>query len=102
MPQRASNLNFAANLQEQLIHFSFKSNKGERSKPMRGSGLATLICGVESAPPHAGTWNGTKVELLSSKHPQHVCKTLKCQKRIVVASKVTGSAPLASVCILLK
>ena len=77
-----SQLEFRRKLAKELLDFSFVSNKGERSKSKRGSGLGTMNCGVETAPPYAGTWNGTKWELLSSRYPQHVCRTLGCQKCI--------------------
>jgi hypothetical protein len=64
-----SQLEFRRKLAKELIDFSFVSNKGERSKSKRGSGLGTMNCGVETAPPYAGTWNGTKWELLSSRYP---------------------------------
>jgi hypothetical protein len=77
-----SQLEFRRKLAKVLIAFSLPLNKYERNKSKQGSELAASICGVETAPPYAGSWNGTKWELLTSKYPQHVCRTLGCQKRI--------------------
>jgi hypothetical protein len=76
-----SQLEFRRKLAKELIDYSFSINRGERIKQKRGSGLSESICSLETAPPFAGTWTGTKWEFLTSKYPQHVCKTVGCQKR---------------------
>ena len=64
-----SQLEFRRKLAKELIAFSLTLNKRVRNKSKRGSELAASICGVETAPPYAGSWNGTKWELLTSKYP---------------------------------
>ena len=77
-----SQLEFCRKLAKELLALSHTVNTGERNKSKRRSGLVSSICGVETAPPYAGSWTGTKWEFLTSKYPQHVCRTLGCQKRI--------------------
>jgi len=61
---------------------SFLVSRANQTKPKRGSGLLESVCGVETAPPFAGSWTGIRWEFLSSKYPQHVCKSMGCPKRI--------------------
>ncbi|KAI2510975.1 Transposase IS4 [Fragilaria crotonensis] len=83
-----SQLDFRRTLAKELFSFSSTMNRDERSKSKQGSMLMTSKCGVETAPPSAGSWSGTKWELLASRYPQHVCHTLGCQKRIRTYCKI--------------
>ena len=75
-------LEFRRKLAKELLDFSFAMPERVRARSQRASAPVTVICGLETAPPYAVSWTGTKWEFLKCKYPQHVCKTLGCQKRI--------------------
>jgi hypothetical protein len=82
-----------------IQHFAFPLNRGKHTKPKRDSGLLESKCGVETAPPYAGTWTGARWEFLSSKYPQHVCKTIGCPKRIRTYCKCMIGHWMCQMCI---
>jgi hypothetical protein len=75
-------LEFRRKLAKELLDFSFAMPEIGRERSQRASAPVTVICGLETAPPYAVSWTGTKWEFLKCKYPQHVCKTLGCQKKI--------------------
>jgi hypothetical protein len=92
-------LEFRRKLAKELIDYSFSINRGERIKRKRDSGLSESICSLETAPPFAGTWTGTKWEFLTSRYPQHVYKTVGCQKRIRTYCRCMIGHWMCSTCI---
>jgi hypothetical protein len=94
-----SQLEFRRKLAKELIDYSFSINRGERIKRKRDSGLSESICSLETAPPLAGTWTGTKWVFLTSRYPQHVCKTVGCQKRIRTYCRCMIGHWMCSTCI---
>ena len=68
-----SQLEFCRKLAKELIAFSLTLKTGKRSKSKQVSELVSSMCGVETAPPFAGSWTATKWEMLTSMYPQHVC-----------------------------
>ena len=77
-----SQLEFRRKLAQELLDYSFTINAAGRNKRKRRTDLPGSICGVETAPLYATNWTGTSWEFLSTKYPQHFCKTVGCQKRV--------------------
>jgi hypothetical protein len=64
-----SQLEFRRKLAKELIAFSLTLKTGEMSKSKQVSELVSLMCGIETAPPFAGSsWTGTQWEMLTSTH----------------------------------
>jgi hypothetical protein len=77
-----SQLQFRRLLAKQLMDFSFVVNRGNRKRSRGSVDAVAPICGVETAPVYATSWNGTEWRYLAGKYPQHFCKTVGCNKRI--------------------
>ncbi|KAI2500665.1 Transposase IS4 [Fragilaria crotonensis] len=77
-----SQLEFRRLLAKELMEFSFVVNTGTRKRTRRSMEPVASVCGVETAPVYAGNWTGTQWQFLSTKYPQHICKTVGCKKRI--------------------
>jgi hypothetical protein len=75
-------LEFRRKLARELLEYSYALHSGGRVKRKRDTGVCPSICGVETAPPYASLWTGMERLYLSSKHGQHTCRMIKCQKRI--------------------
>ncbi len=75
-------VNFRQLLAEELMDFSFAVNAGNKKRSRRSMESVASVCGVETAPVYAGSWPGTQWQFLTSKYPQHICKTAGCKKRI--------------------
>ena len=79
----SSQLQFRRILAKELMDFSFVVNRVYKKRSRRSVDAVAPICGVETAPVYATSWNGTKLTpYLSLKYPQHICKTFGCNKRI--------------------
>lgn len=75
-------LEFRRKLAKELLEYSYALHSSGRGKRKRDTGVCPSLCGVETAPPYASLWTGTEWQYLSSKYGQHICRTIKCQKRI--------------------
>lgn len=80
--QTMNQLDFRRALSKELLEYSYSLSGSGREKRKRDSRVCASLCGVETAPPHASSWTGTEWQFLSSKYGQHVCRTIKCKKRI--------------------
>jgi hypothetical protein len=75
--------NFCCKIEMELItaFFSLRLSTSEKNKSKQDFGLASMIWGIKTTPQdYAGSWSGTKWELLTHKYPQHICWMLGCQK----------------------
>ena len=86
-------------LAKELMGFSFDVNIDNRKRLRRSSEAVAPICGVETTPVYVTTWNGTDWQYISSKHPQHLCKTVGCNKRIRTYCKCMNGFWLCPACI---
>ena len=84
-----SQLQFRRLLAKELMDFSFVVNRDNRKRSRRSLEAVAPICGVETAPVYATEWNGTEWRYLSSKYPQHFCKSIGCNKRVRTYCKCT-------------
>ena len=72
-------LEFRRLLAKELLELSFRV----RGRPrQRLDAMVRSNCGEEMAPKYAGAWTGKEWKKLSTMYPQHVCKTLNCNRRI--------------------
>jgi hypothetical protein len=94
-----SQLQFRRLLAKELMDFSFVVNRDNRKRKRRSIEAVAPICGVETAPVYATSWNGTEWHYLSSKYPQHFCKTVGCNKRIRTYCKCMKGFWLCPACI---
>ena len=95
-----SQLQFRGMLAKELMDFSFVVNRGNKKRSRRSVNAVAPICGVETAPVYATTsWNGTEWTYLSSKYPQHICKTVGCNKRIRTYCKCMKGFWLCPACV---
>ena len=94
-----SQLEFRRMLAKEMMDFSFVVNKDNRKRSRRSMEAVAPICGVETAPVYATEWTGTEWRCLSSKYPQHFCKTIGCNQRIRTYCKCTVGFWLCRACI---
>ena len=94
-----SQLQFRRLLAKELMDFSFVVNRDNRKRSRRSMEAVAPTCGVETAPVYATTWSGTEWRYLSSKYPQHFCKTVGCNKRIRTYCKCMKGFWLCPACI---
>ena len=92
-------LQFRRMLAKELMDFSFVVNRGNKKQSRRSVDPVAPICGVEMAPVYATSWNGTEWMCLSSKYPQHICKTVGCNKHIRTYCKCMRGFWLCPACV---
>jgi hypothetical protein len=77
-----SQLEFRRLLAKELMEFSLTDNSPSKRRSRRNMVPVSTQCGVETAPLYAGNWTGTEWHFMSTKYPQHVCKTIGCKNRV--------------------
>jgi hypothetical protein len=73
---------FQKQLARKLIEYSEKVVGTIRRRKQDVQEVEEVLCYEEIAPQHAGTWTGTEWTYLNTEYPQHICRTLNCQKPI--------------------
>ena len=94
-----SPLQFRRMLAKELMDFSCVVNRGNKKRSSRSVDAVAPICGVDMATVYATSWNGTEWTYLSSKYPQHICKTVGCNKRIRTYCKCMRGFCLCPACV---
>jgi Transposase IS4 len=89
-------LEFRRLLAKELLELSFRA----RGRPrQRLDAMVRSNCGEEMAPKYAGAWTGKEWKKLSTMYPQHVCKTLNCNRRIRTYCRCNVGYWMCSTCI---
>jgi hypothetical protein len=90
---------FWKHLARDLIEYSEKDVGTVRRRRQDVHEVEEVLCYEEIAPLHAGTLTCTEWTYLHTEYPQHICRTLNCQKRIRTYSNCNIGYCLCRVCI---
>ena len=77
-----SQLEFRRLLAKELMGFSLTVNSPSKRRSRRSMVPVSTQCGVETAPLYARNWTGMEWHFMSTKYPQHVCKSVGCKRRV--------------------